>query len=909
MASTGVTHPSASYVVSGWTNAANTYALDSTYASVSTVGSGAWGGWYNYTNGAVSLGSLVPSGATIEGIEIKVTGHRLGGTGTDIARLALFMSWNAGTSYTASGSAYRKDFNSATDIELTFGGPTDLWGRTWSSTEFADAVFDLGGYLYAVTGTATGLEIDYITLNVYYVGGYTDTITITDSISPELIILDYSTNLSDALQISDSQNGSLSFDGFGTDITDTSPTISDSLSTYMELSSDLLDSAFILDSVLNDSVPEINITDTITIIDSLLGDLQSKSVTDIINISDSTSTELSIERSLSDNIKISETVFPYRRVYDANYIEDYTQTFVENEFKYRMISFTALDTSVSPSVSYTQTAVITSNTSNRIYFSPPVTIDETALRYTILQEFADYVNPSENIIGQFGYIDNILNTEEARTRIGTGLEDNQYYYYTVFVHKVDKNVAQSSFATYDDPNSTQDVALSFADDDFDTRLLNYWPNVFKKADTTDDLEDLMKVFGFGFNELYGSVKTFDLTNPDKMLHSILPGKSLQTGLSSVPYTLGVDSMRRVVSDMLPTWELKGTKQGIVDFIRILTTWDVTNGSRDASAIIDTVPEVTAADLRYIGFWSEAPAYIFTVEAANATLGDTYTASNKTFTVTDTIVGATTLETTGPGMPAETGTLTLVSGSGDASIVYTAVAAPHGNLRLFGNVRTYPPEDEGPDASPSSYVYTNDNGVIQYEAVDLSGVAVGDIFVDGSGNRFPIRQVRAVSYQVILDTNLVVNDDHGGFIYRSTIIRDTGRFYAPTASSGITIPGYFTFRQYDVIINNIALYVGEMTDIVINGDGTTTLTDSTADFGETDSLVGNFILPRQDKVNELFVIVSNTDTMITMIGSVQNAIVEGEYAVLSPLNAKRFSKLLVYMKEFEPSFAKVAFQFT
>jgi hypothetical protein len=68
-------------------------------------------------------------------------------------------------------------------------------------------------------------------------------------------------------------------------------------------------------------------------------------------------------------------------------------------------------------------------------------------------------------------------------------------------------------------------------------------------------------------------------------------------------------------------------------------------------------------------------YKFTVTAANATVGATYTNNSQTFTVSSTIAGATTLLATGTGLPVSSGTLTKVTGTGDATIAFSAVIDP------------------------------------------------------------------------------------------------------------------------------------------------------------------------------------------------------------------------------------------
>lgn len=74
-------------------------------------------------------------------------------------------------------------------------------------------------------------------------------------------------------------------------------------------------------------------------------------------------------------------------------------------------------------------------------------------------------------------------------------------------------------------------------------------------------------------------------------------------------------------------------------------------------------------------------YTFTIPSSSVTAGAVYTVSaitnpttTYTFYVTTTIAASTTLTTTGNGTPAGTGTLVLVSGTGPATIAYTAVAS-------------------------------------------------------------------------------------------------------------------------------------------------------------------------------------------------------------------------------------------
>jgi hypothetical protein len=67
--------------------------------------------------------------------------------------------------------------------------------------------------------------------------------------------------------------------------------------------------------------------------------------------------------------------------------------------------------------------------------------------------------------------------------------------------------------------------------------------------------------------------------------------------------------------------------------------------------------------------------VFTVTSANATVGAIYSNNGQQFTVTTTIVAGTTLTTTQTGTPFSSGTLTLVSGTGDATITFSSSVAP------------------------------------------------------------------------------------------------------------------------------------------------------------------------------------------------------------------------------------------
>lgn len=67
-------------------------------------------------------------------------------------------------------------------------------------------------------------------------------------------------------------------------------------------------------------------------------------------------------------------------------------------------------------------------------------------------------------------------------------------------------------------------------------------------------------------------------------------------------------------------------------------------------------------------------YVFTVSSANATVGATYTNNSNTYTVLGTIAAGTQLFCSGASAPTSSGTLTKASGTGDATISFSAESA-------------------------------------------------------------------------------------------------------------------------------------------------------------------------------------------------------------------------------------------
>ena len=99
-------------------------------------------------------------------------------------------------------------------------------------------------------------------------------------------------------------------------------------------------------------------------------------------------------------------------------------------------------------------------------------------------------------------------------------------------------------------------------------------------------------------------------------------------------------------------------------------------------------------------------YTFTVTAANATIGATYTNNGITYTVAATIAAGTTLTMTATTSQVPTGaTLTKASGTGDATITFSSVVSPTNNyiyaFHYFYQYNTVDTQYE--DNGPVTYV--------------------------------------------------------------------------------------------------------------------------------------------------------------------------------------------------------------
>ncbi len=158
---------------SGFTNPDRAFVADNSYAT----------GTRNSSQKYANFGITLPSIATINGIEVSVEGYKEQSSSVNKSFDAS-LSWNNG-SYTAAKNT--GDMGNTQDKIVILGSPTDTWGRTWSASELNNNNFRLNiTAIFAQNATAP-LDLDNVTLKVYYslpAGSFATGLTSPSAVNP-----------------------------------------------------------------------------------------------------------------------------------------------------------------------------------------------------------------------------------------------------------------------------------------------------------------------------------------------------------------------------------------------------------------------------------------------------------------------------------------------------------------------------------------------------------------------------------------------------------------------------------------------------------------------------------------------------------------------------------------------------
>jgi hypothetical protein len=156
---------------SGWTNVANIYTSNNAYA----VAASSAGISTNASTGylyALGHGFSIPSGATIDGLEIAIeaknavagTGFRVRPTLSDI-----FLRYSGADQSPNSPTGVSLDtWSGTTDTTKTFGNSTASWGASLTPSIVNDASFGVRVRFNNINATTQSFSVDRLAITVYY---------------------------------------------------------------------------------------------------------------------------------------------------------------------------------------------------------------------------------------------------------------------------------------------------------------------------------------------------------------------------------------------------------------------------------------------------------------------------------------------------------------------------------------------------------------------------------------------------------------------------------------------------------------------------------------------------------------------------------------------------------------------
>ena len=148
-----------------WSNVDNAKTSDNSYSNASTVGIEPGNQFSHYLK-ATNFGFSIPSGATIDGIEVKIEAKKTQSTGggqDDVVKIVK-SDGSIGTADKSTDTEY-----TTSDVIRTYGGSSDLWSETWSDTDIND--IDFGVVLAIIVSRGKGAQtvaVDHITITVTY---------------------------------------------------------------------------------------------------------------------------------------------------------------------------------------------------------------------------------------------------------------------------------------------------------------------------------------------------------------------------------------------------------------------------------------------------------------------------------------------------------------------------------------------------------------------------------------------------------------------------------------------------------------------------------------------------------------------------------------------------------------------
>ncbi len=141
-----------------WSNVNNSKVEDGVLATAAPVGPGGGGGIANQLK-STNFGFALPSNAIIDGIKLEIKAQ------ADIFSTPnVHLLWSGGA--TAQNATANPGWTSGL-AWLTYGGSTELWGRTWTAAEINASSFGADMSAFPGTGTWT-IGVDSVRITVYW---------------------------------------------------------------------------------------------------------------------------------------------------------------------------------------------------------------------------------------------------------------------------------------------------------------------------------------------------------------------------------------------------------------------------------------------------------------------------------------------------------------------------------------------------------------------------------------------------------------------------------------------------------------------------------------------------------------------------------------------------------------------
>lgn len=147
-----------SYGNNTWSNPGNAAASDDTRADAATFMDST-----EYLK-ATNFGFSIPSGATVDGIEVFIERRDINNPGGSMDdRVRIVKGGTVGSTDKADGATEWP----TTDGTATYGSSSDKWGETWTRTDINAT--DFGMVLASTDGGGSGApEVDHISITVHY---------------------------------------------------------------------------------------------------------------------------------------------------------------------------------------------------------------------------------------------------------------------------------------------------------------------------------------------------------------------------------------------------------------------------------------------------------------------------------------------------------------------------------------------------------------------------------------------------------------------------------------------------------------------------------------------------------------------------------------------------------------------